>query len=305
MSRPLRILAPGLVYHVMARGNARMTIYRDDADCRRFLDLLETVVYRFRVECWAYCLMPNHYHAIVRTPEPNLSQAIRYLNGVYAQRWNRRHGRVGHVFQGRFTSQVVDDESYLLVVSRYVVLNPVRAGFARTPAEWQWSSYRATAGLTLCPSFVDVEPVLRQFGDESRRVLRRRYVQYINAAMPNESVVAQDIRTDRRVLGSETFAAQFRHIAEQASREIPLRDRRVGLPDVQQVLRSELRVQSLPVAITRTRRQGYSVIEIARALGLPAATVGRYARRAAASALDGTGDTGSKSDRGSDPESDN
>lgn len=283
MSRPLRIVAPGLLYHVMSRGNARMTIYRGDADYRRFLDLLETVVYRFRVECWSYCLMPNHYHVIVRTPEPNLSEAIKYLNGVYAQRWNRRHGRDGHVFKGRFKSQVVDDESYLLVVCRYVALNPVRAGLVQAPADWPWSSYRATAGLTLCPSFLDVEPVLRQFGDASRRLLRRRYVQYVNAATPNQALVAQDIRADRRVLGSQRFAAQFRHLAEQASPEVPLRDRRVGLPDVQEMLQHELRGQSLAVAITRTRRRGYSVVEIARALGLRPATVGRYARRAAAS----------------------
>lgn len=283
MSRPLRLLAPGLVYHVMARGNARMTIYHDDIDYRRFLDLLETIVDRFRVECWAYCLMPNHYHAILRTPAPNLSQAIRYLNGVYAQRWNRRHGRSGHVFQGRFKSQVVDDDAYLLVVSRYVVLNPVRAGLAATPGGWRWSSYMATAGLTIRPSFLDVDPVLRQFGGVNRRSWRRRYIQYVNSAMPDHLSVGKDIRSDRRVLGSDAFARQFQIVAEHASPEVPLRDRRLGRPDVQHVLQRALGGQSLPGAITHARRRGYSCIEIARALGLPPATVGRYARRAAAS----------------------
>jgi REP element-mobilizing transposase RayT len=285
MSRPLRLLAPGLVYHVMARGNARMTIYHDDIDYRRFLELLETVVDRFGIECWAYCLMPNHYHAVLRTPTPNLSQAIRYLNGVYALRWNRRHARSGHVFQGRFKSQVVDDDSYLLVVSRYVVLNPVRAGLTARPGGWRWSSYLATAGLTIRPSFLDVDPVLRQFGGVNRRSSRRRYVQYVNSAVPDSSTVGQDIRSDRRVLGSHAFAQQFRIVAEQASREVPLRERHLGRPDVQHVLQGALGGHSLPGAITHARRRGYSLIEIARALGLPPATVGRYARRAVASGL--------------------
>jgi putative transposase len=131
VSRPLRILDAGALYHVVARGNAKMAIYHDDVDRRRFLTILETVVEQHQIECHAYCLMSNHYHLVIRTLEPNLSPAIQYLNGVYAQWWNKRHKRVGHVLQGRFKAQLMQREGYFLEACRYVVLNPVRAGLVK------------------------------------------------------------------------------------------------------------------------------------------------------------------------------
>src|SRR5262245_34754461 len=151
MSRPLRILAAGALYHVVARGNDRMAIYHDDVDRWRFLANLETVADQYRVECHAYCLMSNHYHLVLRTLEANLSSAIQYLNGVYAQWWNRRHGRVGHVLQGRFKAQLVQREGYFLEACRYVVLNPVRAGLVNDVEDWPWSSYHYTAGFAPRP----------------------------------------------------------------------------------------------------------------------------------------------------------
>ena len=112
MSRALRIQAPDLIRHVMSRGNGRMCIFLDEADYRQFVYILGDVVETFGLECWNYCLMPNHYHATLRPSRPNLSEAIRRLNSVYALWWNKRHQRVGHVFQGRFKAQVVDREGY-------------------------------------------------------------------------------------------------------------------------------------------------------------------------------------------------
>ena len=108
MARPLRIQAPGLTYHVTARGTGRMTIYRDDRDRRTFLHLLAAIVAPYRLHCLAYCLMDTHYHLVTTTLDANLSRAIKHLNGTYAQWWNHRHGRPGHVFQGRFGSQIID-----------------------------------------------------------------------------------------------------------------------------------------------------------------------------------------------------
>jgi putative transposase len=147
MARKPRIQTPGLLRHVVSRGNGRMCIFLDDGDYRQFVHLLGLVCEEYAVECWSYCLMPNHYHAALRPQRANISAAIRCLNGEYAQWWNRKHGKVGHAFQGRFKDQIVQRERYLLALLRYIALNPVRAGLAPRPEEWDWSSYRALAGL--------------------------------------------------------------------------------------------------------------------------------------------------------------
>ena len=147
MSRPLRIEFSGALYHVTARGNRRESIFLDDGDQARFLDVLGEVCRHFNWQLHAYCLMTNHYHLLIETPDGNLSKGMRQLNGVYTQRFNRTHGRVGHVFQGRFKGILVQKESYLLELARYIVLNPVRAGMVPFAQDWPWSSYRATVGL--------------------------------------------------------------------------------------------------------------------------------------------------------------
>jgi REP element-mobilizing transposase RayT len=157
MARPLRLEYEGAVYHVTSRGNAREAIFRVDPDRELFLEVLGATVERFGWVCYAYCLMTNHYHLLLETPEPNLSRGMRHLNGVYTQGFNRRHMRVGHVLQGRFKSIVVEKESHLLELARYVVLNPVRAKMVRSARDWPWSSYRATAGLGVAPPFLDVD----------------------------------------------------------------------------------------------------------------------------------------------------
>lgn len=117
-----------------------------------FLEVLSEVCERFNWECHAYCLMSNHYHLLIETPDANLSQGMRQLNGVYTQRFNRVHGRVGHVFQGRYKGILVEKDSYLLELARYIVLNPVRAGMVRSAKDWPWSSYRATCGQIKPPN---------------------------------------------------------------------------------------------------------------------------------------------------------
>src|SRR4030042_35639 len=146
MARPLRIEFPGALYHVTARGNARQDIFLDDDDRLLFCSVLERVVSRFHLLLHAYCLMNNHYHLLVETPEGNLSKGMRQINGVYTQQLNRRYNRVGHVLQGRYKAILVDKDNYLLELSRYVVLNPVRAGLVKQPSRWAWSSYHAMVG---------------------------------------------------------------------------------------------------------------------------------------------------------------
>lgn len=164
MARPLRLEFAGALYHLTARGNARSEIFADDEDRRVFLELLGKEIAQQGWRCYAYCLMGNHYHLLIETPEANLVAGMRRLNGVYTQAFNRRHQRVGHVFQGRYKSIVVDKDSYGLELSRYIVLNPVRARMVKRAQDWAWSSYGATVGAVAQPSWLDRDWVLGQMG---------------------------------------------------------------------------------------------------------------------------------------------
>ncbi len=221
MARPLRVPYAGGIYHVTARGNERKAIVRDDTDRARFVDTLGAMVDRYRVRCHAWVLMDNHYHLLLETPSPNLSQALRHLNGVYTQAFNRRHRRVGHLFQGRFKAIVVEKESYLLELCRYVVLNPVRAEVVKEPAAYPWSSYRATAGLAAAPAWLTVDWVLEQFG-QRRGTAQTTYRQFVAEGIrqpgrPWEQVVGQVY------LGGEAFVRRVqRHGAPRVGdAEIP------------------------------------------------------------------------------------
>lgn len=182
MARPLRIECPGALYHVTARGNARQDIFLDDEDRQQLLGVLTRVVSRFHLLLHAYCLMDNHFHLLVETPEANLSKTMRQLNGVYTQAFNRRHKRVGHVLQGRFKAIVVDRESYFLELCRYVVLNPVRTKQTRKADTYPWSSYRATAGLASVPTFLTIDWLLAQFSLQ-RAAAQRKYQAFVAEGM--------------------------------------------------------------------------------------------------------------------------
>jgi REP element-mobilizing transposase RayT len=163
-ARPLRIELAGGLFHVTSRGDRREDIYFDDADRNAWLELLAHVCQRFNWTCHAWCQMGNHYHLVVETVEANLSRGMRQLNGVYTQHVNRRHGRVGHVFQGRYKAILVQKEGYLLELARYVVLNPVRAGMVADAAQWPWSSYSAMVVQAEPPKWLNTAWLLGQFG---------------------------------------------------------------------------------------------------------------------------------------------
>ena len=209
-----------------------MAIYHDDADRSRFLTTLETAIEQYRLECHAYCLMPNHYHLVLRTLEPNLSTAMQYLNGVYAQWWNKRHTRVGHVLQGRFKAQLIQREGYFLEACRYVVLNPVRAGLVTHVEDFAWSSYRSTAGLEPQPRWLTTELIL---GTRAAAEWRHAYSVFIAAGL-SENDVARAIRTDIPVVGSSAFAAEYSDVADRAhSTEVVRRDRTIGRPTLEEL----------------------------------------------------------------------
>jgi REP element-mobilizing transposase RayT len=186
-----------------------MRIFLDDRDYARFVNLLSDAVEELDVRCLNYCVMPNHYHATLCPTRPNLSDAIKKLNGEYAQWWNARHDHVGHVFQGRFKAPIVQEEGYLVRLCRYVALNPVRAGLAQRPEDWKWSSYAATTGLHPCPPFVDASTVLRHFGEDEEGLLQARFAEYV---MSREERECSDdrIRSHEPILGSLEFKLAVR-----------------------------------------------------------------------------------------------
>jgi len=209
MARPLRLEFAGALYHLTARGNARGDIFVDDEDRRVFLELLGKEISQQGWHCYAYCLMGNHYHLLIETPEPNLAAGMRRFNGVYTQGFNRRHERVGHVFQGRYKSILVDRDSYGLELSRYIVLNPVRARMVKRPENWAWSSYRATAGEVAAPTWLNANWVLSQLGGRNPAAAYERFVkQGIGQGSPWEDLRGQIW------LGSEAFLKRMEGLAE-------------------------------------------------------------------------------------------
>ncbi len=165
MARPLRIEYPGAVYHITSRGNEKKPVYKDDQDRENFLSPLDRVNKRYNWLCHAYCLMDNHFHLLIETPEGNLSIGMRQLNGVYTQTFNKRHRRTGHLFQGRYKAILIQKDSHLLEACRYVVLNPVRARLVEEPGQWRWSSYGATAGREKLPACLTTLSPLDLFWD--------------------------------------------------------------------------------------------------------------------------------------------
>ena len=164
MPRPPRIEVEEGIFHVATRAVAESFAYREISDRLDFLNFLSTTVGTYKWRCQSYCLMGTHYHLIVQTPHANLAAGMQMLNGRYAQRFNWRHRRRGHLFGGRFMSVLIEDDTHLMAAHRYVARNPVRAGLCSDPAGWRWSSYRALVGRERPPILLDVKGAMAAFG---------------------------------------------------------------------------------------------------------------------------------------------
>lgn len=277
MARPLRIEYPGAIYHVTARGNARAAIFLDDEDRQLFLDVWAECVKRFGWLCHAYCLMDNHYHFLIETPHGNLSAGMRQLNGIYTQRFNRRHGRVGHVFQGRFKAILVEKESYLLELCRYVVLNPVRAGMVPDIAQYAWSSYPAMIGASPAPPWLYTDWLLSQFGND-RASARRRYAQFVSEGVGVASPWAA--LKGQALLGHEAFVENLLPLIENKGdlKEFPKAQRLLHRPELKALFPTETRTDKRmrdKTIRTAYLEFGYSMASIARELEIHYSTVSK------------------------------
>ena len=275
MSRPIRIEFPDALYHVTARGDRREDIFGDDQDRQEFLSILEQVITRFNWTCYAWCLMDNHYHLLIQTPDGNLSKGMRQLNGVYTQANNRRHLRVGHLFQGRFKAILVDSNAYLLELARYVVLNPVRACMVKKPTDWKWSSYRASVGLEPAPAWLAEDGLLAVFA-KRRSLAQQRYAQFVVEGIKADSPWAN--LKGQVFLGDEQFVNRMQaHIQSgKDDVQIPVAQRRPKPPPLAEI---ENRSPDRDAAIIAAYATGgYSYPQIADYFGVHFTTVGRIVR---------------------------
>jgi putative transposase len=288
MSRRPRLQFAGAVYHVMARGNRKSTIFDDDEDRRQFLQVVGRAASLYDLRIMAICLMGNHYHFILETPGRNLSDAMQFINGVFAQRSNRRHGQTGHVFEGRFRSLVIHQESYLMRAARYVVRNPVRAGLVTDAGAWPWSSYRATAGLQRVPDWLHVGWIQWAFKANSRAEARRRYIRYVNAPAESQRPVA----LNAVVLGTRQFGKRLRRVfgADQPDRHVPRAIRPLVRPALGELF------DGVRISASRDRLiynahvvHGYRFAEIARYLGIDRSTASKAASRLLSTSAEGGG----------------
>jgi putative transposase len=197
---------PGALYHVTSRGDRRALIYLDDTDRAFWMQALADACARFHFVVHSYCQMGNHFHLLVETPEPNLSQGMRQLNGTYSQYFNRRHDLVGHVFQGRYQAILVQEETYLLELARYIVLNPVRAKLVAQPEDWPWSSYRLMTGTAPPPSWLNTRGILEKLNvTESNEIAA--YQAFVQAGIDETSPLIH--AHGQLLLGDEAFIARF------------------------------------------------------------------------------------------------
>lgn len=278
MSRPLRVEYPHAIYHVISRGNTHEDIFLNEADRKKFLVWINDVVQVHNLVCYAYCLMSNHYHLLIETPDANLAQAMRDLNGNYAQWFNAVHNRIGHLFQGRYKAFVIERESYLLEVARYIVLNPVRANLIPDPKLWKWSSFRATSGSEAVPTWLSIDWLLGNFSTKKDDA-QNEYNRFVRAGIHGKD--PYDDLEHGFLLGTPQFVYQIwkKTNGSEELKDYPRKQRIVGRPTLKEIFSEVTSKQERDNAIIFAReRCGYLVSEIASCLGLDQSTIGKIAK---------------------------
>jgi REP element-mobilizing transposase RayT len=276
MARPLRIEYPGAVYHITSRGNARQSIFLQDKDREKFLEILSETKARYNWLCHGFCLMDNHYHVLIETIDSTLSQGMRQLNGVYTQSFNRRQNRVGHVFQGRYKAVLVQKDTHLLELCRYVVLNPVRAKMVEHPGDWIWSSYCATAFGNQPPDWLTTDWILGQFSTK-RPVAQERYRRFVEDGLSGGESPWSRLK-GQIFFGSPEFVDSMNEITagNVSIKEIPKVQRHVNRVKLEALFQEINGKQDRNDKIWMAHVQyGYKMKEIADCLSLHYTTVSK------------------------------
>ena len=256
MSRPLRIQYPGSLWHITSRGNEKRDTFYDDRDRLRFVEFLGEAVRRFQWTLTAYVLMSNHYHLLVELTEETLSSGMKWLNSQYASWFNAVHGRVGHLFHGRFKAALIEKETYFLEVARYVVLNPVRAKMVARPEDYAWSSYRATVGACATPDWLKPDDVLRHFGND-RGAACAGYDAFVKSKIASAGCPWDELR-GQMFLGGEEWVARMREKIEMKPRAVehPAAQRNIGRPDMAAIVTAVANVTRVPEERIRNSHGG-------------------------------------------------
>jgi REP element-mobilizing transposase RayT len=295
MPRPKRIHYEGAIYHVTSRGNERRKIVLDDADRGMFLSILAENLEQHQVVCHAWVMMDNHYHLLLETPAPNLSLAMKHVNGIYTQKFNKRHHRVGHLFQGRYKSIVVEKDSYLKELCRYVVSNPVRAKMVKLPGDWKWSSYRGTAGLSKPDKWLETDWILSQFGSNKPQA-QKAYTAFVADGIGSKESPWDNLYS-RIYLGGKEFLDSVhevgkkhghldvpkyqKHVVKQAPEKVIAQIAKAYGEKPEEILKGgRKRFEARDVAIYLLKREcGLSLKEIGKKMGIgPTAAGNRWVR---------------------------
>lgn len=230
MGRPLRIEYPGAFYHVTSRGNEKKDVFKSLKDREKFLSYLESATERYGAVIHVFCLMSNHYHLLMETPEGNLSHIMRHINGAYTNYFNAKRKRAGHLFQGRYKAILLEKDAYALELSRYIHLNPVRAGMVQTPEEYRWSSYQYYVGTVVKPHWLKITDQLGYFHGEER-AKQKSYKTFVEEAIGEDTENPLDASCGTSILGSHEFIAR---IAEEHLRD---KGEDPDIPDLRKVAR--------------------------------------------------------------------
>lgn len=284
MARKPRLEFPGAIYHINHRGNHHEYIYRDDDDRKLFLKLLQTTIERMNWVCHAYCLMGNHYHLLIEIPEGILSRGMAWLNGVYTQKFNRKYGLTGHLFQGRFKSKPVEDNMQFLMAARYIVRNPQEAQIVEKAEQWPWSSYRATVGKIKPLEYLFVEDILSCLGT-NRQSAQFFFQELVHMDLKDND--DQIIALFQKVYAQERepiFQKRIRTILdmENSLGPIPRNQRILGRPELKELFNGnecgdlESRNQIIFEAF---KVYAYTQSEIAVHLGLHKTTISKIASK--------------------------
>ncbi len=222
MARALRIEFKNAFYHIMARGNERKPIFREDEDYKKLTEIFRKAKRKYSLIIYFYSHMPNHYHLGIETTEANLTRAMHFIQTTYTIYFNHKYGRVGHLFQGRYKALLVDKNSYLLELSRYIHLNPLRARIIKRIEDYKWSSYRDYIGLR-DSDLVETETILKQFGNK-KRVSQKKYREFCYQGKGIDWDIFNDKIYGGIILGTKEFSQKIKEKIKKLglSKEIPL-----------------------------------------------------------------------------------